>query len=113
MGAVVFGVGMYTLGLTGLSHSFSFVNAMMFGSIISATDPVSVLAIFNDLKVDSDLFAIVFGESVMNDAVAVVLYRAMYTFEVGPRMSTPAPRSVSSGRPSAVESTAWYERSYP
>jgi NhaP-type Na+/H+ or K+/H+ antiporter len=81
VGVGTFGVGMYALGQMGIGHPFSFVNAMMFGSIIGATDPVSVLAIFNQLKVDSELFAIVFGESVMNDAVAVVLYRSMYTFE--------------------------------
>lgn len=38
-------------------------------------DLVTVLAIFHDLHVDVDLYAIVFGESVMNDAVAIVLYR--------------------------------------
>lgn len=36
---------------------------------------VTVLAIFHDLNVEVDLYAIVFGESVMNDAVAIVLYR--------------------------------------
>ena len=81
VGVGVFGLGMYAFGQLGLSHPFSFINAMMFGSIIGATDPVSVLAIFNDLRVDVDLFAVVFGESVLNDAVAVVLYRSMYTFE--------------------------------
>uniref|UniRef100_A0A1I8F5Z8 Na_H_Exchanger domain-containing protein n=1 Tax=Macrostomum lignano TaxID=282301 RepID=A0A1I8F5Z8_9PLAT len=35
--------------------------------------PVTVLAIFNDLNVDVDLYALVFGESVLNDAVAIVL----------------------------------------
>jgi NhaP-type Na+/H+ or K+/H+ antiporter len=34
---------------------------------------VTVLAIFNDLNVDVDLYALVFGESVLNDAVAIVL----------------------------------------
>ena len=34
---------------------------------------VTVLAIFSDLKVDVDLNALVFGESVLNDAVAIVL----------------------------------------
>jgi len=34
---------------------------------------VTVLAIFNDLYVDMDLYALVFGESVLNDAVAIVL----------------------------------------
>jgi len=35
--------------------------------------PVTVLAIFNELHVDVDLYALLFGESVLNDAVAVVL----------------------------------------
>jgi Sodium/hydrogen exchanger family len=34
---------------------------------------VTVLAIFNDLHVDVNLYALVFGESVLNDAVAMVL----------------------------------------
>lgn len=35
--------------------------------------PVTVLAIFHELKVDVDLYALLFGESVLNDAVAIVL----------------------------------------
>ncbi|MEQ2190036.1 hypothetical protein GOODEAATRI_031388, partial [Goodea atripinnis] len=34
---------------------------------------MTVLAIFNELKVDVDLYALLFGESVLNDAVAIVL----------------------------------------
>jgi sodium/hydrogen exchanger-like protein 6/7 len=34
---------------------------------------VTVLAIFNELQVDVDLYVLLFGESVLNDAVAVVL----------------------------------------
>jgi len=48
---------------------------MTFGGLISATDPVTVLAIFNDLHVDVNMYALVFGESVLNDAVAIVLVR--------------------------------------
>ena len=38
---------------------------------------VTVLAIFNDLHVDVDLYALVFGESVLNDAVAIILVRSL------------------------------------
>jgi len=41
---------------------------------------VTVLAIFNDLNVDVDLYALVFGESVLNDAVAIVLAGYVHTF---------------------------------
>ena len=43
------------------------------GAMVSATDPVSTLAVFSHLRVEPNLFAIVFGESIMNDAVAIVL----------------------------------------
>lgn len=58
-----------------LSSSFSFIDCLLFGALISATDPVTVLAIFSDLHVDVNLYALVFGESVLNDAVAIVLSR--------------------------------------
>lgn len=36
---------------------------------------VTVIAVFQDLHVDVDMFILVFGESVLNDAVAIVLTR--------------------------------------
>ena len=44
-----------------------------FGSLISAVDPVATLAIFHALHVDPTLNMLVFGESVLNDAVSIVL----------------------------------------
>ncbi|KAM6258181.1 sodium/hydrogen exchanger 9 isoform 1-T2 [Porphyrio hochstetteri] len=52
---------------------FHFTDCLFFGSLISATDPVTVLAIFHELHVDTDLYTLLFGESVLNDAVAIVL----------------------------------------
>ncbi|KRZ68858.1 Sodium/hydrogen exchanger 9, partial [Trichinella papuae] len=67
-------VGLIMYGFTSLVRlPFSLNETFLFGAVISATDPITVLAIFNDLKVDSDLFALVFGESALNDAVAIVL----------------------------------------
>ena len=48
--------------------------ALLFGALISATDPVAVVAIFRELGVPSRLLTIVEGESLLNDGVAIVLF---------------------------------------
>jgi monovalent cation:H+ antiporter, CPA1 family len=51
--------------------------ALLFGAIISATDPISVLAIFKDLKMDKRLSVIIEGESLLNDGTAVVVFQIL------------------------------------
>lgn len=51
--------------------------ALLTGAILSATDPIAVLAVFRRLKIPKSLATIVECESLFNDAVAVVLYRAV------------------------------------
>ncbi|KAI7884550.1 sodium/hydrogen exchanger [Lichtheimia hyalospora FSU 10163] len=60
--------------------NISFIDSMIFGSILSATDPVTVLAIFSQLHVDPQLFSIISGESLLNDAVAIVLSETLHKF---------------------------------
>src|SRR5487761_261373 len=48
--------------------------ALVFGSIISATDPISVISVFQEMGVDRRLSMIVEGESLFNDGTAVVLF---------------------------------------
>ena len=55
-------------------HMLSLKESCAFGALISATDPVAVIAIFKQLNADDDLFALVFGESMLNDAVSIVMY---------------------------------------
>lgn len=47
---------------------------LVFGAIISATDPVSVLALFKDMAIAKRLSILVEGESLLNDGTAAVLY---------------------------------------
>ncbi|KAL3933231.1 MAG: hypothetical protein SGPRY_000374 [Prymnesium sp.] len=73
--AIVYGAGQLHL-----CYALSPSAALMFGSLISATDPVAVLATFQTLGVSPNLFSMVFGESVLNDAVAIVLTKTLLSF---------------------------------
>ncbi|KAL6643389.1 hypothetical protein ACP70R_018946 [Stipagrostis hirtigluma subsp. patula] len=75
--SVVTGLLVYLGGLTFLMYKLPLVECLMFGALISATDPVTVLSIFQELGTDVNLYALVFGESVLNDAMAISLYRTM------------------------------------
>jgi len=58
----------------------TFTEALSFGALISATDPVTVLAIFQRLGAEINLYSVVFGESVLNDAVAIVLFETVVRY---------------------------------
>jgi sodium/hydrogen exchanger-like protein 6/7 len=73
--AMVLGLILYLwtrIPLDGLN--ISFVEAISVGATLSATDPVTILAIFNLYKVEPKLYTIIFGESILNDAIAIVLF---------------------------------------
>eukprot|EP00667_Euglena_gracilis_P005797 EG_transcript_5841 len=72
--SLVVGLGCWVFGL------LPFLDALMFGALISAVDPVATLAIFQSIDVDPTVHMLVFGESVVNDAVAVVLMRTLVVY---------------------------------
>ena len=51
--------------------------ALLFGAIVAATDPVAVLATFRQLRTDPRLAVLMEGESLFNDAIALVLFAAL------------------------------------
>lgn len=79
--AVVLGIILYLWCLIPLeSTSLSFVEALMVGASLSATDPVTILAIFNAYKVDPNLYTVIFGESILNDAIAIVVFETARSY---------------------------------
>ncbi|XP_031430397.1 sodium/hydrogen exchanger 7 isoform X2 [Clupea harengus] len=81
IGNLMYGVVKLMQAIGQLTDKFYYTDCLFFGAVISATDPVTVLAIFNELHADADLYALLFGESVMNDAVAIVLSSSIVAYQ--------------------------------
>lgn len=67
------GVSLWLLGKSGLfGVETPLLDMFLFSALISAVDPVAVLAVFEEIHVNEILYIVVFGESLLNDAVTVV-----------------------------------------
>uniref|UniRef100_A0AAQ4RE78 Cation/H+ exchanger transmembrane domain-containing protein n=1 Tax=Gasterosteus aculeatus aculeatus TaxID=481459 RepID=A0AAQ4RE78_GASAC len=99
IGLIMYGFVSFMKAVGQLGGDFFFTDCLFFGAIVSATDPVTVLAIFNELKVDVDLYALLFGESVLNDAVAIVLSSVLLRLEKQGRRGAGAVSSPGDGGP--------------
>lgn len=64
--------------------------ALLLGAMVAATDPISVLAIFKQLRVDYRLSVLVEGESLLNDGTAVVLFKLILAAVVAGASISPA-----------------------
>lgn len=74
---IVVGSCILVTGRMGL-HGVRFPRtAFAYASLIAATDPVATLATYSKLKVDALLNMLVFGDSIFNDAVAIVLFKVL------------------------------------
>jgi CPA1 family monovalent cation:H+ antiporter len=61
-------------GIVYLGAGIALANAILFGAIISATDPVAVIALFRTLSVPRRLQTLLEGESLFNDGTAIVVF---------------------------------------
>ncbi|KAG3268152.1 solute carrier family 9 member A4 [Ictidomys tridecemlineatus] len=67
-------VGAFGLG------DLSLLETLLFGSLLSAVDPAAVLAVFEEARVNEQLYMIIFGEALLNDGISVVLYNILIAF---------------------------------
>ena len=85
MSTAIVGVGIW-LAFDLVGHPLPFIYCLVFGALISPTDPVAVLGILKTAKVPASLEAKIAGESLFNDGVGVVVFiilLAMATSEGG------------------------------
>jgi len=61
--------------------------ALLFGALISATDPVAVIAVFRAVGAPKQLTVLVEGESLLNDGTAIVIFHIMLALVVGGALS--------------------------
>lgn len=74
---VIVGVSSYYI-LHWLGFRLDFIYCMLFGALISPTDPIAVLATFKQLGAPKQLDVTVSGESLFNDGVGIVLFLTIY-----------------------------------
>jgi len=77
LSATATAIGMHYLA------QWSWISALVFGVLIAATDPVSVIAMFKDARIHGRIRLLVEGESLFNDVTAAVAFTMVLLFASG------------------------------
>jgi len=72
------GIGMYYV-LQAISFEVDFIYCLLFGALISPTDPIAVLGILKKAKAPKKLETKIVGESLFNDGVGVVVFLTIFS----------------------------------
>ncbi len=70
--------GLIYLALYLLGHKVDFIYTLLFGALISPTDPIAVLGILKKIGIDKKVETVIVGESLFNDGVGVVIFLTIF-----------------------------------
>ncbi len=90
----IVGLGLWVLA-NALGHAIALPWALVFGALISPTDPVAVLAMLKGVKLPSEVEVELQGEALFNDGVGVVLFVLLLGYATGTSGTTPSVASVT------------------
>jgi len=82
--AIVIGMNATGLGFA----QWGWPMALLFGTVVSATDPVAVVALLRELGASKKLGTLIEGESLLNDGTAIVIFSVLLLFITGGEGST-------------------------
>jgi len=74
-------------GMHYLAH-WQWLSALVFGALIAATDPVSVIATFKEVKAQGPLLVLIEAESLFNDGTAAVVFGVVVTLASGQQLAS-------------------------
>lgn len=69
--------GLFYLLCTAFSFDINFIYCLIFGALISPTDPIAVLGIMRQAGVPKKIETLIIGESLFNDGIGVVIFLAL------------------------------------
>jgi len=76
-------LGLTGLGIGGEAWEWSVPAALVFGALVSATDPVAVVAVLREVGAPKRLGLLIEGESLLNDGTAIVVFHVLLAVLIG------------------------------
>lgn len=84
---VILSAGLTAAGMHFFAH-WAWRSALVFGALIAATDPVSVIAIFREAEARGRLLLLIEAESLLNDGTASVAFAIVVALATGQHITT-------------------------